>query len=323
VSAPSTLPGFNQGYPREEADVLTRRLFSFEKQTRKILTGPVVEAIRRRDDVAVLEETRRIDDITQTALAATVIAKVAKAYAAKTNNMHAQAFFRSIGIFMGWNVLTTDDPERRRPVRNASSRKNAPRVVPKSNAAPIVADGEFVDGMQTYVAKIRNGVTNGIQVDIERALKRHDDRAVAAEFLLALWLAKGTPTNIAATNSRLGEPMIMRVVSHGRFICHDQSAKHITALNRDRQTAAGILDCIWETQKDNRVREAHRILQGVSFSWQEGIAGVRPGEPFNCRCYGRAKPTKTGISKLGAFIFLDAVRRLRENQEQAAESSAI
>jgi len=194
VSPPSTLPGFNQGYPREEADVLTRRLFSFEKRTRKILTGPVVEAIRRRDDVAVLEETRRIDDITQTALAATVIAKVAKAYAAKTNNMHAQAFFRSIGIFMGWNVLTTDDPERRRPVRNASSRKNAPRVVPKSNAAPIVADGEFVDGMQTYVAKIRNGVTDGIQVDIERALKRNETRDAAAAFLLALWLAKGTPT---------------------------------------------------------------------------------------------------------------------------------
>lgn len=323
MSGPSTLPGFDQGYPREEADVLTRRLFSFEKQTRKILTGPVVEAIRRRDDVAVLEETRRIDDITQTALAATVIAKVAKAYAAKTNNMHAQAFFRSVGIFMGWNVLTTDDPERRRPVRNASSRKNAPRVVPKSNAAPIVADGEFVDGMETYVVKIRNGVTDGIQVDIERALKRHETREAAAEFLSGLWLAKGTPTNIAATNSRLGEPMIMRVVSHGRFICHDQSAKHITALNRDRQTAAGILDCIWETQKDNRVREAHRILQGVSFSWQEGIAGVRPGEPFNCRCYGRAKPTKAGISKLGAFIFLDAVRRMRENQEQAAESSAI
>ena len=115
----------------------------------------------------------------------------------------------------------------------------------------------------------------------------------------------------------------MRVVSHGRFICHDQSAKHITALNRDRQTAAGILNCIWETQKDDRVREAHRILQGQSFSWQEGIEGVRPGEPFNCRCYGRAKPTKAGISKLGAFIFLDAVRRLTQNQEQAAESSAI
>ena len=50
--------------------------------------------------------------------------------------------------------------------------------------------------------------------------------------------------------------------------------------------AYGITEFVWRTQRDRKVREAHRKLEGTSWPITTGAPGEgMPGEPYNCRCW--------------------------------------
>jgi len=98
--------------------------------------------------------------------------------------------------------------------------------------------------------------------------------------------------------------------STARLIARDQVGKFFGSLNRARQEDLGINRFIWRTVKDNRVREAHRKLEGQSFSWDELPENddgeeIEPGLEVNCRCW--ADPD-----------VLSVVESLEEDQDEAA-----
>lgn len=56
-------------------------------------------------------------------------------------------------------------------------------------------------------------------------------------------------------------------------------------ITRERQTAAGIEQYVWTTSSDERVRDEHEVLDGETFSWEDGDPEEgHPGEAPNCRC---------------------------------------
>ena len=72
------------------------------------------------------------------------------------------------------------------------------------------------------------------------------------------------------------------------LIARDQTGKAYGALNRFKQMDAGINNFTWSTAEDERVRPAHREIDGKIFSWADGWAGVYPGDPIQCRCTANA-----------------------------------
>lgn len=70
-----------------------------------------------------------------------------------------------------------------------------------------------------------------------------------------------------------------------KFIARDQTAKLVSAMNRERNLALGIESYRWRTSKDERVRPTHRVKEGKTFRWDDPPEDTgAPGEDFNCRC---------------------------------------
>lgn len=100
--------------------------------------------------------------------------------------------------------------------------------------------------------------------------------------------------------------------SRAKLIARDQTAKVNGQLTLKRQLSAGIRFFQWVTSKDERVREAHKLLSlrhtthGVGvYSWADPPLGqkgrhILPGEEFQCRCI--AKPVLATDVKNGALF---------------------
>jgi SPP1 gp7 family putative phage head morphogenesis protein len=86
--------------------------------------------------------------------------------------------------------------------------------------------------------------------------------------------------------------------SHARaeLIARTEVSKVNTALTQARCENLGLDWYVWRTEKDARVRESHRRMEGVLVNWSdppspEELAGERSygkyhaGNIFNCRCY--------------------------------------
>lgn len=69
-----------------------------------------------------------------------------------------------------------------------------------------------------------------------------------------------------------------------RNIALDQTHKLGVALTGFRNLQMGIKSYIWETQRDDRVRKAHRARQGQKFSWERPPYDGPPSYPPGCRC---------------------------------------
>lgn len=98
-----------------------------------------------------------------------------------------------------------------------------------------------------------------------------------------------------------------------KFIARDQTQRVTGALTRIRQQGAGINKYKWVTSHDNRVRDSHELLNGMTVEWATGIItaapprtkkwvgrtttdviksvgrspasdGIHPQQGFNCRC---------------------------------------
>jgi SPP1 gp7 family putative phage head morphogenesis protein len=72
--------------------------------------------------------------------------------------------------------------------------------------------------------------------------------------------------------------------NRSRLIARDQTNKFNGQLSQLRQKEVGIGSYIWTTSRDERVRPAHRALDGEIFSWSKPSAEGHPGEPIQCRC---------------------------------------
>ncbi|MCW2763988.1 MAG: hypothetical protein JWR85_4189 [Marmoricola sp.] len=61
-------------------------------------------------------------------------------------------------------------------------------------------------------------------------------------------------------------------------------------LTMRRQLSVGIADYLWMTRRDERVRPAHRALDGTRQRWDTPTSEGHPGQAYLCRC--RAIPIK-------------------------------
>ena len=74
-------------------------------------------------------------------------------------------------------------------------------------------------------------------------------------------------------------------------IANDQIGKLAGQVDSDRQQSLGISKFIWRTVEDERVREAHAVLDGQLCSWDDPPVNedtgeqIIPGQDINCRCW--------------------------------------
>ena len=76
-----------------------------------------------------------------------------------------------------------------------------------------------------------------------------------------------------------------------KLIARDQTNKLNGKLQQYRQQQLGGSRYIWRTMGDNAVRENHKRLNGITYSWDKPpVAGskgekLHPGQDFQCRCF--------------------------------------
>lgn len=54
---------------------------------------------------------------------------------------------------------------------------------------------------------------------------------------------------------------------------------------RTAAISIGGAEYVWETQRDERVRDRHRAFDGLTFNWATGSDEGHPGQPYGCRCF--------------------------------------
>ena len=75
---------------------------------------------------------------------------------------------------------------------------------------------------------------------------------------------------------------------------------------------------VWRTQQDSKVRGAHRIHDGRSFSWSSPPPTGHPGQDFNCRC--QAIPYITGETE---FAYHDITTDLASTGERWSDTDFV
>jgi SPP1 gp7 family putative phage head morphogenesis protein len=131
-----------------------------------------------------------------------------------------------------------------------------------------VIEWELADGSRLTTIGLPKGIR---KAEPWAKLKAYDAALEAgtnpAE-LAARWAAEGIP----------GEGRLKVIAQH-------QIANLHAAVQAERAKAIGAEEGDWITQEDDKVRPEHRKLHGRRFKISEGIDGVLPGQPVNCRCY--------------------------------------
>jgi len=78
---------------------------------------------------------------------------------------------------------------------------------------------------------------------------------------------------------------------HAEVIARDQVGKLNGEISKATQAAAGVGLYVWRATSDSRVRESHRAVDGLVWSWSSPPPGTgpygeaaHPGEAIQCRC---------------------------------------
>ncbi len=71
-----------------------------------------------------------------------------------------------------------------------------------------------------------------------------------------------------------------------RMLATLQVRRLYAQLNEERQREMGVVQFVWRTMRDSKVRPWHRAREGEAYEWAHPPDGEVPGEPPNCRCYG-------------------------------------
>jgi SPP1 gp7 family putative phage head morphogenesis protein len=67
-----------------------------------------------------------------------------------------------------------------------------------------------------------------------------------------------------------------------QLIARNAPIQYSGALTKHNQTSAGIRSYVWQSSRDERVRDSHRRFDGEIFDWSS--AGPHPRSEVNCRC---------------------------------------
>jgi len=84
--------------------------------------------------------------------------------------------------------------------------------------------------------------------------------------------------------------------NHAKLISRTETSKTMSALTQARAEYTGHDWYIWHTSKDQRVRDSHKLMDGVlcrfsdppdpeEINGEKGNGHYGPGNIFNCRCY--------------------------------------
>lgn len=134
------------------------------------------------------------------------------------------------------------------------------------------------------ITSVRDEVGEGLRRDIVRALEAGTDPAELA----ATWKRQGIPVEFGTLEGRV------------RVIAQHQLASLHAEVGRARASAIGVTHFVWRSQRDSRVRERHRELDGQRFAYKnppsdEGL----PGQPVNCRCWAESVIPDELLASLG------------------------
>lgn len=105
------------------------------------------------------------------------------------------------------------------------------------------------------------------------------------------------------------------------FIARQQTAQIATAVTRAGHEAAGVTSFRWSTMRDERVRPAHRDLEGRVFAWDSPPSEGLPGTAINCRC--TALPAPDGPEAMYADSRTDALAVRRDDGGHVLAVSAL
>ena len=73
--------------------------------------------------------------------------------------------------------------------------------------------------------------------------------------------------------------------NRAKLIARNEVGNLNATVSRQRQVDVGIVEYIWRTSEDERVRPLHRDLNNKPFRWDTGHPQEgHPGEAINCRC---------------------------------------
>lgn len=72
--------------------------------------------------------------------------------------------------------------------------------------------------------------------------------------------------------------------SRAMLIARDQIHKTLGQIEQTRQQDLGIRHYIWRTSRDERVRDSHKALDGLRFSWESPPEVGHPRQDYQCRC---------------------------------------
>lgn len=72
--------------------------------------------------------------------------------------------------------------------------------------------------------------------------------------------------------------------NRAKFIAVDQTGSIFGQMTAKRHQEMGVNKFKWSTSHDERVREAHRVLDGHEYSYDDPPSEGLPGTPYRCRC---------------------------------------
>lgn len=92
---------------------------------------------------------------------------------------------------------------------------------------------------------------------------------------------RDSPNSLVQEMRKLGAKTDRRA----RFIVRDQTAKLNAAITQARSQNVGIVEYVWRTSGDERVRKTHKTKNRRVFRWDSPPKGTgHPGTDYNCRC---------------------------------------
>ena len=320
---PSTLSGLNQEFPERLADELARKYGAMNAVALKIIADKLVPAIRTGSNAEIFAAIVLVEAALAIAFPDSKIRDEARSVATIQNDRHRRLFFDALQKQLNVEVIGSDEPGTEINVPTflptaALPRPGSVRLVVRANMSPQLLNDQFVDDNVRLVSTLRQGVLDGLGDSVTRSvmlgegiegedLGPNPTRDELADRLLDKWQRSGVPSKIPIRRLRKdGSPVLITLENHAALIARDQVSKLNGQLNRTRQTAAGITKFVWETQKDARGRSQQAALQSRTFTWADGAPGVGiPGQPIQCRCWGRAVVDRAQVLSDGDFINID------------------
>ena len=199
----------------------------------------------------------------------------------------------------------------RRYARSPTFRKAA-EILARSMATQVFSDGHrtwreaarsgakgraLYRALQNEMAQTQVGTTFWDIVDRNADLIVTAPNSVARELtaMVAREAQAGLRPEVILKDVQAKWPEYTR--AHAMLIARTESSKASTALTEARCGAADIRWYVWRTEEDARVRDSHRVMDGVLINWDdppspEALAGEKwtygnyhAGNIFNCRCY--------------------------------------